>query len=74
MPYNWNNQFPILGDIAQVAGVLCMFGNLAAVIALSLIPKTRWIGLGILAAMAVSFVLTIIAGIVFTIICFNAES
>jgi hypothetical protein len=46
-------------------------GNLAAVIALSLIPKTRWIGLGILAAMAVSFVLTIIAGIVFTVICFN---
>jgi hypothetical protein len=65
-----NQQFPNASFLATLLNLLCTVGNFVGVIVLSIIPKTRWIGFGILAAMAFSFALSILAGIVLTVVCF----
>lgn len=79
MPYIISNQFrtptggsttTILADIAnEIIILLPWVLNIGAII-VSLILHRRYITFGILASYGAALVLTIIAGIVFTILCF----
>ena len=55
-----------------ISGSLCTLVNLGLIIGLCIIRKTRWIGFGILAAVAFGFILSILAGIFVAAICFTS--
>jgi hypothetical protein len=58
----------------SLSGTLCFVFDLLLIIVLTLIPKTRWFAFGFLAAMGVSFLLTLLAGVIFMVYCFYTLS
>ena len=53
-----------------IGNLICLPVNLLVLLILAIIRQTRWVALGILAALAINFAISLLLGLQFNAICF----
>ena len=74
VPNYLNGPLEFLNPLVNLTGFFCLILDLVLIVVLSIISKTRWIVFGFLAAMGVSFLITLLLGIFVIVACFMSPN